>query len=285
MKLNVIYILLSVVLLSFGCSKENAILPVQVEPLYHLPQGNHAYDQKILEFYNTYGCYILYKFSEKDFRWNVNADLAVMADQGEESYIEPALTTLDNYLFRFYSTELLKKVMPYKIILASRIRSITRTSPLTLADDYINTTSSYSHLAFGRASSTLGTLTDAQLKVLKAELHREFWKQAFVYNKVSLPPIFAASTDYAAIVNNTVLTRRAYGVFTGTIVNGVKQTGARDFSEYMYNIALLTPQEWEQTIFTAVNDPAGKYRLKYNAIINYFKEVYGSDLQNISLNK
>lgn len=282
MKLKILTYPLLVLALAGGC-KEAVIHPDEVPPLYTLPQGNHAYDAKIVDFYNTYGCYILYKFTDKDFRWNINSNIFFVAEQADENYVEPALTILDDYLFRFYTPELLKKAMPYKLILASRIKTVTNntTNPPVTLDNYINTTSSYSHLAFGRAGATLPTLTPAQLKTMKAELHREFWKQATIYNKVSLPPAFAAATDYS-VVTNVLPIRRANGVFTVPTGNNGRLSVYSDFADYIYNIALQTPQEWEQNVFTSLNDPNGKFRLKYNAIISYFKEVHGVDLQDIT---
>ncbi|MDR6785388.1 hypothetical protein ABIE26_004098 [Pedobacter africanus] len=269
MKLKLLTYLLPALLLTAGCSKEAAMQPIVVEPMYTLPQGNHPYDKAIVDFYQNYGTYILYRFTEKDFRWNITNLIAYTAEQGDENYVEPALAALDKYLFKFYPAAFLKKALPYKIILAARIKGVTQ-------DNYINTVSTYSHFAFGRAGSTLAGLTEAQLKTMKGELNREFWRQAVSYNKIALPPAFVAATDYTTL---TAANRRSYGVFT--LVSG-QQNVYGDFLDYIYNLSLQTPQELEQTVFTATNDPAGKFRLKYNAVISYFKEVYGVDLQAIA---
>ncbi len=276
MKINLLTYFLLLVLFFSGCSKEENLKVEEIPPLYVLPQGNHPYDKTIVDFYNTYGTYILYKFTEKDFRWNINSNILFTGTEADENYVEPALATLDKYLFKLYPTDFLKKALPYKIMLASRIRSVTITSIEQIVDDYNNTASSFSQLSFGHTGSTLSTLTDAQLKVMKAELNREFWRQAITLNKIEMPPVFLAATNYDLV---TLANRRTYGVFT---LIGQTQTRYGDFVDYMYNIALKTPQEWEQTVFIASNDPAGKFRLKYNAIISYYKEKYGIDLQAIS---
>jgi hypothetical protein len=276
MKLKMLIYSLLCMLMAAGCNKEAEVKPLEVQPLYSLPQGNHPYDNTIMEFYRSYGCYILYRFTEKDFRWNITNNIAYTAEQGDENYIEPALVAIDKYLFKFYPSDFLKKALPYKIILASRIKTLNQ-------DNFVNSASSYSHLAFGRAGATLGTLTEAQLKVMKAELHREFWRQAVAYKKITLPPNFVVATNYVGLTN-TAAVRRANGIFTVSTAAVGGTTIYTDFADYIYNIALQTPQEWEQSVFTATNDPAGRYRAKYNMIVSYFKETYGLDLQSISKN-
>lgn len=276
MKLKLLTYFLLLVVISAGCKKEDIVQTEVIPPMYALPQGNHPYDKTIVDFYNTYGTYILYKFTEKDFRWNINSNILFTGTQADENYVEPALAALDKYLFKVYPTDFLKKALPYKIMLASRIRSVLNGDREIILDNYNNTASSASQLSFGHAGSTITTLTEAQLKVMKAELNREFWRQAIVFNKIEMPPVFVAATTYDLVTSGN---RRTYGVFT--LVN-LTQNSYGDFIDYIYNIALLTPQEWEQTVFTATNDPAGKFRLKYNAIINYYKQKYGIDLQAIS---
>lgn len=269
MKLNTHLYTLLIALLLTSCNKKAEIQPIEIQPLYTVPQGNHPYDKTIVDFHRDYGCYILYRFTEKDFKWNITGNIPYTAVQGDESYIEPALAALDKYLLKFYPASFLKKALPYKIILASSIQS---TSNLK----FFNTVSTYSHLAFGHAGSTLAGLTEAQLKILRAELNREFWRQAILYDKIPLPPAFVAATNYTLV---TAANRRTYGVFSFIVGQSGLQS---DFLDYIYNISLQTPQELEQNVFTATNDPAGRFRFKYNVIINYFKDVYGVDLQAIS---
>lgn len=265
--------LLFIILFATGCKKEAAIeSATEFKPFYTLPQGNHPYDEAIMDFYHTYGCYILYKFSEADFKWNINSySPYYTAEQGDENYITQSLTALNQYLFKFYTTDFLKKALPYKILLSSKI---TRNNSSIITT--INSFSTSSHFAFGRAGSSLAGMTEAELKTLKGDLNREFWTQAITYDKIALPPLFVSATNYSIV---TAANRRTHGVFT--LVSG-QQTLKGDFLDYINNIVMLTPQQWEQTVFTATNDPAGKFRQKYNAIINYFKEKYGVDLQAIS---
>lgn len=257
--------------------KEGEIISDTLEPEYMLPQGNHPYDARIVNFYNTYGCYILYKFSAKDFAWNINSNLGFVADQGDEAYIEPALEALDKYLLELYPDDFLKKALPYKIILSSLIRELSVAGqPMPTP---VNSVSSVSQFTFGHASSRLATLTPAQLKVMKAELHTEFWRQATAYGKIPLPPLFVNATDYTTVIFQA---RKNAGVFQ--LKPNVKATAHTDFVLFINAIATSTRQQLEQSLFLPANDPNGKYKLKYNFIINYYKENYNVDLETLAQN-
>lgn len=261
--------------LALGCKKEPAIQPDTIRPEYHLPQGNHPYDKKILDFHEKYGTYVLYKFTDKDFQWNITTNLLYAADPGDEGYIEQSLEMLDKKLFSFYTEGFLKLSLPYKILLSSRIREIK--GPDTVATP-VNTVSTFSQFTFGQASPRIDHLTEEQLKTLKGDLHVAYWKQAVVTKKVELPDIFVAATDYGAVQDYN---KDQYGVFKYSFGMGAKE----DLMDYINAIVTHTAAELEATIFLPKNDPQGRFRFKYNAIINYYKTKYNVDLQAIGNSK
>lgn len=257
-----------------SCSKEADIKPDELKPAFSLPQGNHPYDKQILDFYNTYGCYMLYKFSEQDFNWNITGTIPYVADQGDENYIGQSLEALDKQLFSFYPANFLKAALPYKIVLSSRIREVDLF--LDTLDNPVNSVYTSSHFAFGRAGSSLETLTTDELKVMKSDLHKAFWGQAIGFGKISLPPAFLAATNYVDVY---AWTKAQYGVFMSD--NDVSASPYNDFLGFIDVITSKTQQELEQGLFLPQNDPKGKYRLKYNIIVNYYKQAYSVDLQAI----
>jgi len=270
---NLIYPLI-VLLLASGCKKEAKIEPDKFDPEYHLPQGNHPYDTKIMNFYRDYGSYILYKFNEKDFRWNVTNNISFVADQGDENYIASALDALDTYLFKYYSKDFLQKALPYKILLASRIRALDQDN--NPVETPVNAASTSSQLTFGRAGSSLAGLTAEELKGMKKDLHREFWNQAVGFGKIPLPPVFVVATKYEDVAS---WNSKNYGVFLDPVTYSA--TVYSDFIAYINMIVSNTPEELEQSQFLPQNDPNGKFKFKYNAIVKYYKETYGVDLQSI----
>jgi hypothetical protein len=277
MKLKLLFPVLSLIIASIlGCKKESTIQPDILQPEYTLPQGNHPYDSKIVDFYNKYGTYFLYKFTEKDFRWNISDDIEYVADPGDQNYVGESLEIIDKQLFAFYNESFLKVSLPYKILLSSRVRALVMNDTLATP---VNAVSTFSHLTFGQASSRLSQLTQEELRELKADLHVAYWSQAISNRKVKLPPAFVDATDYSLVME---FNKKRYGVFD-THEGGVNADS--DFIDYIGVIVSNTSEQLENTIFLVQNDPAGRYRYKYNAIINYYKSTYGIDLQFIGNSK
>jgi hypothetical protein len=285
MKLKLILPTLLVgIMMLISCKKEAAIQPDTLQPEYTLPQGNHDYDTRIVNFQHKYGTYILYKFTDKDFRWNINAQISYVADQGDQNNITPALNALDEYLLHYYNDDFLKKTLPYKIMLSARIRQVVYdpwASVVTLdtLDTPVASASAFSHIAFGYANDQLANMSADELKQMKTALHTEFWKQAINTKKVKFSPVFVEATpDYTLVGSWNV---KNYGVLGEPGVNST-YTPSSDFTAYIQLIASTTQEELEKTLFLPGNDPNGKYRLKYNAIINYYKLEYNINLQALA---
>ena len=75
MKCKLLYVAL-LLTIGLGCNDDSETLIATVEPefTYVLPQGNHDYDVKIVDWYNRCGFYILYKFEPKDVYFDVNKE-------------------------------------------------------------------------------------------------------------------------------------------------------------------------------------------------------------------
>ena len=62
------YLLLGVALLA-GCNEEDDIVPrTENEVFYQLPQGDHDYDDKIVDYYNKYGLQHVYNKNRRKRR-------------------------------------------------------------------------------------------------------------------------------------------------------------------------------------------------------------------------
>ncbi|MNR49214.1 hypothetical protein D3C85_1685630 [compost metagenome] len=62
-------------------------------------------------------------------------------------------------------------------------------------------------------------------------------------------------------------------------------TARDDFMDYITAIVTHSASELEASIFLPENDPQGRFKFKYNAIINYYKAKYSLDLQSIGNSK
>lgn len=267
---------LSIILLS--CKKEAVLKPEQISPMYTLPQGNHAYDTRIVDFYNKNGTYILYKFNSNDFRWNITNHIPYMAEEADENWVEPSLNFLDDQLFSFYNPAVLKQILPYKIILASKIRALVPSENELIPDPLdipVMSTYAYSHLAFGNCNSQLPLMTAIEIQKAKSQLHTSLWSSAIQGERIELPPVFISATNYANVYPFNVA---QHGVFFQE--NGFF-TLVQDMLDYVNLITSNTKTELESTLFIPEKDPLGRFRFKYNAIIEYYKTNYQIDLQAI----
>ncbi len=71
MKYKLFYILL-MALPWVGCYDEDSLSPTsELEPLIQFPQGAHDYDERIMDWYNRCGFYILYKYEPKELYFNM----------------------------------------------------------------------------------------------------------------------------------------------------------------------------------------------------------------------
>ena len=73
MKQRILYILVCVSVWMMSCDKEDALSPTKTPEIgYVVPQGDHDYDQKIVDWSERYNSFILYKFNMKEVYWTVN---------------------------------------------------------------------------------------------------------------------------------------------------------------------------------------------------------------------
>lgn len=136
MKRNDIYLLLPAILLFLiSCEKEDKLTPTEgLEPFYTLPQGDHDYDGRIMEYHEKYGIYPLYIFENKDIYWDYSdwceyresswelaGDLYGVPSKPE--YVNKQLDLLEECFFSRFSDLLLKR-MPPKLLLCSELGSV-----------------------------------------------------------------------------------------------------------------------------------------------------------------
>jgi hypothetical protein len=253
-----------------ACNKEAALTPSVPENIQLLPQGNNSYDDSIMASYTRYTTYILYRFNQLDFGYNhieIRKDSAFNANP---AYISPVLRLLHEHLFNFLPEDFLKKTMPYKILLASYIgKGQTR--------DAKGFATTYASLTIGWTDSTLNSInTPALLKQFRVNLIRFYMERAYRARAITIPLGFALlePNGYASL--NSVALKNQNGIIEPT---GTALSLHTDFLGYVQAIATRSATDLENTYFHPNVDVKGMYRKKYNTVVNYFKSVFGFDLQ------
>lgn len=278
--IKVILVITGLVTIGSGCKKEKVIKNAEVSLPYKIPAGNHSFEQRIVDFYKKYGRVILYDYKQSDFRYNVNGNLLYVALLPDTNYVANALDSLDKYLFDTYSEEMLKKLLPYKIILSSEIRGVFTTQTVVAPGDtlpgLINALGTFNQLAFGHTHNRLATLSNEEIKNIRRDLHKELWKEATAAGKIEVPQAFHKGLNY-----NYASEFSYYNTY-GLLEYHLKgNTMYSDLGEYVGYITSRSQEELNNTVLSPATDPLGIYREKYNLVVDYYKQKYQVDLQAI----
>lgn len=262
MKKNIYYTLLFVttLLVTTACNYvENELTPSDVTDGYSLPQGNHDYDNTILDFYQKYGTYLLYQFTDKDACWTPSGwnrfdkqdEYTSVPKQGylvkpaDPAYVKQQLALLDEVWFSKLSEKAKEKLLPVKILLCSEVDSCYveaqytydwSTTPFTMTvsyNEYINDVKgwyNYDNICIGWGNSDIQNITESDKKALAYKIFH-IWPD-YIGERLAEPTEeFAKSIDYANLGNVSYIANCcAKGILFNTY-NGV--TPAKDWARFM----------------------------------------------------
>ncbi|WP_148375352.1 MULTISPECIES: hypothetical protein [Butyricimonas] len=292
-----IWYLILVMSLLAGCANDDETLTATEEPefRYTLPQGNHDYDEEIVKWYEECGFYILYRFEPKDVYWNCsgwygyrknNANLGDghIIEQADEDYVGEQLTLLKKIFFNLYPKELLKNVMPLKLLLCSRI---TLDNSQSLREKLIF--NGFDCLAVNYGNDQVGQLSASEKRKLAEELLDYILTRVNEVGLVSRDEFAAVSKNYynTYVDPNTCYQRGFLGPRGWEL--------PVDWSEYVkmivntpYDVLVSEPAgssyNWMEEEYFGVLHPKkdvnGLIRQKYDLVLNGFKAI-GVDLNRI----
>ena len=251
--------MLGVALLA-GCNEEDDMVPrTENEVFYQLPQGDHDYDDKIVDYYNKYGFYILYEFEKKDLYWNNtgwteylmgNEDFYytseaagyMLGEPADQDYAGRVLEMCENCCFNLYPENYLN-YMPLRFLLCSYLGNVVTAGVeivdgevITLRDTVqIDVYRSFSRIAVNWANSNFDTMTDMDKLYFSRNLNTAFMStlqenDVFEYDEDFM--IMGHSYAYAAL-RGEGLFKRGF-LTTSTLVNGnITQSRMNDFFAFL----------------------------------------------------
>jgi len=293
----IIICLASVFLCSCG---EDALTPSEPMTFTEFPQGNEDYDEEFVAFYEKYGTQVLYKYSDVDFRWSVTSYLPYYSAEADKAYIKEAWTFLKENCLSIWSDDFLKKYLPYRILLGSKIYSLKDTYQTDDEGNKIyqeipkDAMYGFNHIAFGAVNNKLTSLTVDKKKELIGEMAFALIGYATSKGKMQIPEKF--QTYHDDYINN------AGGDYVGDW--GYNRGGILEYREggmdvyydfglFVKYLVIMSKDEFENTFLTDEFDNATYYdanwnsyrgypiKHKYEAVIDYFKNTLGIDLHEI----
>lgn len=287
-----------------ACSKDKN--PPQVSEKstqrYQLPQGNASFDNAILDYFNRYNSYILYKFSDIDFNYQLSYNLAsppvggtaalpgpVIMRSGDSIAIQSALDFMEQYWFSFYPEDFKKKYLPQKILLAgliyntrwnnnTKVYDTPRLNPVIIPIEGID------HLTLPKIDTAFNTYALASKLQLKAQLNRLFLKHLMYPLVSSVPALVPVPADFFKVSDYSVgsLTKaNQYKYGYDTVVSGRAPNPMTDILAFLDTICAKPKASLDAYMLNPTVDVQGLTRKKYNLLVDYFKKNYNIDIQAI----
>lgn len=288
-----------------ACKKSKEVLtPSGATDTYSVPQGSNPFDQTIVDYYQKYGTYLLYQFTEKDAYWTPTAwkkpiQLPSGAYQSgaevaasDPTYIPAQLTLIQNKWFGFYSDKFLKAFLPVKILLCSKVDSISSTAVFPTPVTYVKNVKkigafyNYDNIQVNFGDATVNTMTAADLRLFVYKANLAFIQSIIARGLFTPTSEFINSADYASAMTTTT---QAYG--KGIIISPSGPTALADWNAYVtamvsfstvqLNASVAITDGTAAGILNATKDTSGQIKKRYNMVRNYFITEYGVDLQVI----
>lgn len=289
---------------------EDPLVASGIKSGYTVPQGDHDYDAKIVDFYSKYGTCLLYKFTDKDTYWTPSgwkngvlgaytqgASTGYLVTAADEQYIGKQLELLNKLWFSFYSEAFLKKFLPVKVMLCSKVQSCEwGTTPggsfgIVGIDKpaYYN----YDNICVSYGSNAVNNITQSDSLTI-AKAFSRCLMESMIGRNLSVPTsAFINAVNYTNV--STLSTNKACWA-RGIFPPSYSATSSSDWKAFLmmmvsYPESYLTrtpttstsdydnsEAAWEG-ILNPVKDTNGLLKKRYDMVRNYFINNYGMDLQ------
>ena len=267
-----------------GCNDDDETLVPSTEPEFRsvLPQGNHDYDTKIVNWYEDCGFYILYKYEDKDVFYNENmpwagfvqdtlrineSDLVfynhgLVVELPDEEYVGKQLEWIEELFLNHYPKELLKKWLPKKIILAKNVANCmllgNNETSKSVRDYYKEIANT---LIFSHGDVSVNELTSSTLQKMKNELHLWMLTEKLVddYPLEKLESFFSV-TDYAKTLSADYYEEWKAEGWLGRLANSEDGAKIEDVKLYVEMIITVPREILEVNMETLMMEDFGLFR-------------------------
>jgi hypothetical protein len=308
-KLYMMPVLLILLSLASGCKKNETIVPSEKpEYGYTLPQGNHDFDVRIMNYYKRWGSTLLYKFKDQDVSWTIvpiPSATAYKTIPADTNYINKQLDLLDNTFFKYYQDSTLKRFLPAKFFLCSSLKIGTSANARQIDAFLLQSGEVYGYyesfaVNWGRAQILNINSPIDSVSIFRGNVNYSFLKLMDVLARMKRSDVFLSISDYAAIISPTapatVVTvadryKRGFLANPGSVnIQPGKGVDWLIFLQYILTNSYATLTSPVTTandatakgILSPVKDVNGLLRRKYDAMLQHYLTQYNIDLQRIA---
>ena len=283
-----------------ACNEEEALTPTERPEFgYSVPQGDHDYDDRIVDWNERCNTFILYKFNLKELYWQVTSwsepqktpegdtypqpykNSGIRGAVADENYVGQQLDLLETQFLDFYPDTTLRRCLPLKLLLCSELMWVVTSG----AETPYNVYNGFDYLAFNWGNEAILTMTDEEKNVFKNEVNMAFLERILRNGKIIIPVEFMEGTNY----EERPTTSNMYEL--GFVSTDRDELEVSDYLNYMkavvstpYDVLIAEPEDGDTSfkgILHEKKDVNGHILRKYTVMIEAFKNNYGIDLQAI----
>ncbi|MCB6974740.1 MULTISPECIES: hypothetical protein [Butyricimonas] len=209
MKFRYLLFIVFIMVLSAGCYDEDKIVPTEgSERMYSLPQGDHDYDEDIVEWFEKYGFYTLYDYNLDDLYWEntgwseklePNLGGRLLAKQGDPEYVGKMLKLFKELFLDYYPEEWLRECMPLKVFLCSGLWDVDwkEGGSLEFGDSTrLWVYNGYDHIAINGASQEIDTIGESMKTKFMKDINMSFMARLINAKKMVAPNDFLRRSSY-----------------------------------------------------------------------------------------
>lgn len=281
MKILRLVLLLSAGVMLWNCNpQEDDIIPEGIEEKYTLPQGNHEFDDKIVEFYDSTGVFVLYRYESLDANWNItglypNTNYPLEVVLPEEEALELGVRMVFENWLDLYPLSTLKETLPRKVLLADSILKKSSSQGEAALAEYTYT---FDNICIGNVNASLASVDK---KEFKAMLNLAYISYCIDYGKMVVPEAFYAMVDYSKV---TASNASKYAIVKHSPNMGAKEDMLGYLNMIFTEDQIGMDTWWFDTMwgFDSPFDADGLCKKRCGILVDEMKRLYNIDLEALT---
>lgn len=274
-----IFLLLSLLIISYSCYKEDTVKPsadeeryVNIDSLKN--QGKNIYQDRLISYADKYGVLTMYQFNPILFYYEIVTNPVYKYKDADESSVGTLLDLIDEVFYSLIGDKAILKLTPLNILLVSDLEHADGTKQV-YEDCYFGLFS----LTFSGADAKINSWDKARKQIYKNNVTSGYLKRAYDRGSIKQSLNFGAVSEY----NSKTVNESNYKEY-GFVENNASSFQGEKEDFYAYIRLLVSTPTADLTAPGGFLDPEvdkkGLIKKKYDIVVKHFKE-YDIDLVKI----